>query len=78
MAERTPSNPSPDDPGEGFEFDRKETRQGFERDKEDVVPESEATAEELYSGELSGEIVDPELLRNRQRDQKGMGTDSNS
>lgn len=43
-----------------------ETQQGFERDKEDVVPESAANADELYSGEQSGEIVDPQLLRDQQ------------
>jgi hypothetical protein len=72
MDEQTRSNPTRGDQNEAYgQFNdretQRETQQGFERDKEDVVPESAANADELYSGEQSGEIVDPELLRDRQR-----------
>ena len=71
MDEQTRSNPTDGDQNEAYgQFNQRETQsetqQGFERDKEDVVPESAANADELYSGEQSGEIVDPELLRDQQ------------
>lgn len=82
MDEQTRTDPSLGDQNESYgQFDRRETQQetqqGFERDKEDVVPESAANAEELYSGEQSGEIVDPQLLRDRQRDTQNTDTAGN-
>lgn len=74
MAEREPSNPNATDPAEGFEYDRDETRQGFEREQQDVVPESATNADELYSGETTGEIVDPGLLHDRDRDRANQST----
>lgn len=77
MAEYTPSDPRAEDPQERFERDRNETQQGFERDEQDVVAESADNADELYSGELSGEVVDPELLHGRQGDEQARDTNGN-
>lgn len=81
MDEQGRTNPDVTNPNKAYgQFNRREDqperKQGFEREKEDVVLESEENAEELYSGEQTGEIVDPEILHHQRQGSAGLDAET--